>query len=443
MPHRRGDPLPCMSPNQRRVHKAYGSMPVWLDHLGNFVCQLCNHGADGCDSSCLLAGVMECMRKDIRFLDEEDARCARGAPTSPEEIAKNFYSFCTRPDVSAMVSGERLYADFIQVHRIILVLQILGPWLRAEGERYAATMTSQDQPLELLTLKCERAITYFLRLDLNRLSLEDTLLLSNMIESSGVVEGYDAVMLDSIQKVLDLISVAHTFNEMQGQDNLLQEMLNQQQTQQQQNPQLNEQLMVLHAGMQPLSSSESNSVNLDQQQQHQQLQHHHHHHHQQQYLELTPQQLDVFSPQYKVQEPMTLIQDLQYQQGQQQQQQHVQQLPTGSQQQQMDQPMTRMQSSDLNQQKQMQFIDDPCGPRRCKGRTQSGARCKLTEESASRLHGRCADAAKPLKEGAKYCKFHKDQEFHAELLGPPSPWISSPSPSSWSNGIWAVMEDQW
>lgn len=58
-----------------------------------------------------------------------------------------------------------------------------------------------------------------------------------------------------------------------------------------------------------------------------------------------------------------------------------------------------------------EFTDDPKAPRRCHGRTQSGARCKLTEQSVQKLHGKCADAAKPLQRGAKFCKFHRDQEF--------------------------------
>eukprot|EP00245_Coleochaete_scutata_P008201 TRINITY_DN244_c0_g1_i1.p1 TRINITY_DN244_c0_g1~~TRINITY_DN244_c0_g1_i1.p1 ORF type:complete len:338 (-),score=34.79 TRINITY_DN244_c0_g1_i1:838-1851(-) len=55
--------------------------------------------------------------------------------------------------------------------------------------------------------------------------------------------------------------------------------------------------------------------------------------------------------------------------------------------------------------------DDPTAPRRCKGRTQSGVRCKLTEESVTKLHGRCAEAAQPLAKGEDYCNFHREQQF--------------------------------
>eukprot|EP00244_Chara_vulgaris_P001875 TRINITY_DN1310_c0_g1_i4.p1 TRINITY_DN1310_c0_g1~~TRINITY_DN1310_c0_g1_i4.p1 ORF type:complete len:164 (-),score=14.87 TRINITY_DN1310_c0_g1_i4:1208-1699(-) len=47
-------------------------------------------------------------------------------------------------------------------------------------------------------------------------------------------------------------------------------------------------------------------------------------------------------------------------------------------------------------------------PRRCHGMTQSGKRCKLTEESVYELHGRCAAAAEPLARGKKFCSFHQN-----------------------------------
>ena len=54
----------------------------------------------------------------------------------------------------------------------------------------------------------------FLRLDLNALSHEDTIILSNLVESAGVVETFDSSMQDKIQKIMDLISIAHAFHEM-------------------------------------------------------------------------------------------------------------------------------------------------------------------------------------------------------------------------------------
>lgn len=285
MPHRNGDPIPRMSKNQRRVYEAYGSIPIWLDEHGSIVCQYCNMGAEGCAKSCLLAGVMNSMRNDVNFLDLEDARS--GSAVTPGEIKDNFRKFCDRPDVSSVVSGERLFDDFINRHKIIQTLQALETWLKLEGKRYADMGGVQNQPKERLALKCERALLLFLRLDLNALGREDTIILSNIIESSGIVDSFDPVMQNSIQNILDLVSITHAFKEMEGREGGIRKLLRE-------------------------------------------------------------------APEFK---------------------------------------------------------DDPKGPQRCHGKTQSGARCKLTEDSINRLHGKCAEAAKPLARGSKYCKFHCSQDM--------------------------------
>lgn len=289
MPHRHGDPIPRMSENQLRVYKAYGSIPVWLDDNSNIVCTYCNQGNAGCAQGCLLAGVMQCMRNDIKFLDDEASR--KETPVTPEEMKEHFRVFCRRQDVAAVVPSEQLYESFVTKSNIVLVLQSLGPWLRGQAERYAKEGGVHNQPRDRLLLKCERAVTLFLRLELNSLSLEDTIILCNIIESAGSMEAQDEVLHGRLQKAMDLISVAHAFKEMQGRSSTLKNSL-----------------------MKGGSSSG-------------------------------------------------------------------------------------------------EFVDDPKAPRRCHGRTQSGARCKLTELSVQKLHGKCADAAKPLQKGAKFCKFHRDQEF--------------------------------
>ena len=160
----------------------------------------------------------------------------------------------------------------------------------------------------------------FLRLDLNALSHEDTIILSNLVESAGVVETFDSSMQDKIQKIMDLISIAHAFHEMK----------------------VCSAVCCLPSYM---------------------------------YFKDVSQTSRACVLQGKDGGLKALLQ------GQSP-------IPSGG-----------------------KFVEDPTGPRRCHGRTQSGARCKLTEESIHRLHGRCAEAAKPLAKGAKYCSFHKDQKF--------------------------------
>ena len=48
MPHMKGDPVLCMSTNQKKVHEAYGSIPIWLNERGSLVCVYCNTGNEGC-----------------------------------------------------------------------------------------------------------------------------------------------------------------------------------------------------------------------------------------------------------------------------------------------------------------------------------------------------------------------------------------------------------
>jgi len=67
-----------------------------------------------------------------------------------------------------------------------VTVQSLGPWLREEAQRYAQEGGVHNQPRDRLLLKCERAATLFLRLELNGLSLEDSIILCNIIESAGV-----------------------------------------------------------------------------------------------------------------------------------------------------------------------------------------------------------------------------------------------------------------
>lgn len=229
------------------------------------------------------------MRNDVKFLDEEVARKER--PYTQEEMKEHFKGFCQRQDVAAVVPSDQLYDSFVKKSNIVLVLQSLGPWLRGQAERYAREGGVHNQPRDRLLLKCERAVALFLRLELNALSLEDTIILCNIIESAGSMESKDEVLHGRLQKAMDLISVAHAFKEMQGKSSTLKTSL-------------------MKGG--PASG---------------------------------------------------------------------------------------------------EFVDDPKAPRRCHGRTQSGARCKLTELSVQKLHGKCADAAKPLQKGAKFCKFHRDQEF--------------------------------
>eukprot|EP00475_Leptophrys_vorax_P041735 TRINITY_DN78783_c0_g1_i1.p1 TRINITY_DN78783_c0_g1~~TRINITY_DN78783_c0_g1_i1.p1 ORF type:complete len:318 (-),score=26.34 TRINITY_DN78783_c0_g1_i1:264-1217(-) len=316
MPHRIGDPIPRLSENQKKVYKAYGSIPIWLDEHNHIVCQYCN-GAKACEQSCLLSGVMDNMRKDIEFLDAEDSRL--GIPVTHEELKDNFRLFCGREDVAALVSGDRLYEDFVDMKGIVLVLQSLGPWLISEAQRYAEAGGVHNQPRDRLALKCTRAVTLFLRLDLNALSHEDTIILSNVVESSGVMEDFDPVMQSNIQIVMDLLSIAHAFREMQGKDGGLKALL-------------------MGAGA-PASSDSTGVVSRG--------------------------------------------------------------------------PSNAAGAGGRSQpaRDSKNFEDDPSAPRRCHGKTQSGARCKLTEESVHKLHGRCADAARPLARGAKYCKFHRDQQF--------------------------------
>ncbi|CAI5506779.1 unnamed protein product [Closterium sp. Naga37s-1] len=315
MPHRLGDPVPRLSENQKTVYKAYGSIPLWVDEHNNIVCQYCN-GATACEPSCLLAGVMDNMRKDVGFLDAEDAR--QGVPVTPEELKDNFRLFCERNDVASLVSSQRLFEDFVDSKSIVLVLQSLGPWLVSEAQRYAEAGGVHNQPRDRLALKCTRAVTLFLRLDLNALSLEDTIILSNVVESSGIMEEFDPVMQNNIQIVMDLLSIVHAFREMQGKDGGLKALLTGEPAAE-----------VGGSGGRAPAPSVSGKK----------------------------------QPGVSVARTATT------------------------------------------------FEDDPTAPRRCHGRTQSGARCKLTEESVNKLHGRCADAARPLARGAKYCKFHRDQQF--------------------------------
>jgi len=221
MPHLKGDPLLCMSANQLRVHKAYGAIPIWLNQTGDLVCVYCNTGAEGCSPSCLMSNAMNNMRADVAFLDAEDAR--NGIPVTHVEMADNFRCFCFSDEVQNLVNGEHLFLDFVENHRILLVLQGLGPWLKQEADRYAAQGGVHNQAHDRLALKCCRAVAHFLRLELSYLSEEDTIILCNIIESSGVAESQA-----SIQKVLDLLSIVNAVKEMQKRDFslLLQELEN-------------------------------------------------------------------------------------------------------------------------------------------------------------------------------------------------------------------------
>ena len=70
----------------------------------------------------MLAPVMDNMRADVRYLDAEHVR--NDIPVTHEEMADNFSKFCLSPDVQNLVSGEHLYNDFVEQHRIILLLQV-------------------------------------------------------------------------------------------------------------------------------------------------------------------------------------------------------------------------------------------------------------------------------------------------------------------------------
>ena len=65
---------------------------------------------------------MDNMRADVRHLDSEDAR--KDIPVTHEEMADNFSKFCLSDNVQTLVSGQHLYNDFVDQHRIVLLLQV-------------------------------------------------------------------------------------------------------------------------------------------------------------------------------------------------------------------------------------------------------------------------------------------------------------------------------
>lgn len=347
MPHGKGDPVLCMSPNQKRVYQAYGCIPIWLTEAGALQCTYCNSGDEGCLKSCLLANVMDKMRADVRYLDAEDAR--RGIPVTHLEMADRFRKFCFAEDVQSLVSGERLYKDFVDRHRILYVLQGLGPWLEKEAKRYAEAGGVHNQDSKRLSLKCERAVVLFLRLELDALNEEDTIILCNVIESSGIPEAFNNTLQTSLQRVLDLLSIVNAVKEMQRRDGSL--LLKEMQWEQEQ----------LKAEPQTLTKETS-------------------------HLPTSSTVLSLPSPPPPP-SPLPLSSSIS--------------LPSSA---------SGSRSLSLSSSPVESFEDDPATPNRCRGRTKAGARCKLTEESVHKLHGRCAEAAEPLSRGAHYCKFHRDQE---------------------------------
>lgn len=368
MPHLTGDPLLCMTSNQVRVYKAYGSVPVWLDSKGALQCTYCNSGSEGCQSSCLMATVMNKMRADVQFLEAEEAR--KGIPVTHEEMADRFHKFCHSSDVQVLVSGDRLYSDFVEKHKIVLLLQSLSPWLKKEADRYAAAGGVHNQSKERLSLKCERAVTQFLRLDLESMTEEDTIILCNAIETSGFYN-LDTAQQNAIQCMLDLLSVVNAVKETQRSNavSLFQQLQDEQEQEKllppqvlQSNPSevnapMTEGTFSSEGTMPIVNSPMANTANSRP-------------------VNGKPTSSSSFKTNFGKTQP----------------------------------PKSTKSSKEISMFDEEFADDDPSLPNRCRGRTKAGVRCKLTEESVGKLHGRCAEAAEPLSRGAKYCKFHRDQE---------------------------------
>lgn len=91
MPHRKGDPVLCMSANQKKVHEAYGSIPIWLNERGSLVCVYCNTGnEEGCHFRYVASGtIQDGCEWNVLFLTEDLFDCYNlRPPISP------YHSLC-------------------------------------------------------------------------------------------------------------------------------------------------------------------------------------------------------------------------------------------------------------------------------------------------------------------------------------------------------------